>query len=103
MISFAKIIELIESEGVPEDNSIKAIRNGLSIKETFWDDFLSVLNSSEAMSELLDVPIHKISEWRKNILENLDKIKKIDSDVSVLNNTKLIKTGLPNLEKNENI
>lgn len=101
MLSFYQLLEVLENSKtnseIVDNNSIRAIKNGISIRDTFWEDFLNVINSSEAMSELLDVPVHKISTWREKIIFNLEKVKEQNKEIEVNDNKKLIKTGLPEL------
>ena len=48
-----------------DESALTAIRSGIGVNETFWSDFIQVLNNSEGLSVLLDVPIDEISTWRK--------------------------------------
>jgi hypothetical protein len=42
-----------------DDKAMSAIRTGNGISDTFWDNFLQVINNSDGLSELLDVPAEK--------------------------------------------
>ena len=103
MSSFQKIWEnmQIEKKEQKDDRSMSVIRTGLGVSDSFWDDFLKVINNSEGLSELLDVPVTKISTWRSKINHVLQKIKETDKKSKHSKNKKLLKTGLPN-EKDYN-
>lgn len=81
------------TETLSDDKSSSAIRTGLGIRDDFWDDFLLVINNSDGLSELLDVPVTKISSWHDKIKENLEKVK--HNDMNIKGRDTLIKTGLP--------
>lgn len=78
-----------------DDKSMGAIRNGLNVREDFWDDFLLVINNSGGVSELLDVPVTKIAGWHSKVREALDRVKSADAAPEPSDNGKLLKTGLP--------
>jgi hypothetical protein len=78
-----------------DDLSMSAIRTGIGVNDSFWDDFLLVINNSEGLSDLLDVPTTKISTWHEKIKHALEKVTNSDSDTFTSKNKKLIKTGLP--------
>ena len=107
MSSFQKLWENIqlqkENSSQKESKSMSAIRNGIGIRENFWDDFLQLINGSEDLSELLDVPVSKISLWHEKIHHALEKVKKADSSLNPKDNSKLLKTGLPDMPDPENI
>ena len=73
---------------------MSAIRTGIGIRDDFWDDFLQVVNNSEGLSALLDIPVIKIANWHQKIKENLDKVQKTDSVPDPKDNGKLLKTGM---------
>ena len=75
------------------DLSLDAIKNGINIREDFWDDFLLLINNSTALAELLDIPETKISSWRNIIKNKLDKVQDLNSKVDT--KSKMIKTGIP--------
>lgn len=59
-------------------------------KRTFWDEFMSLCNNADGLSQLLDVPVDKIKNWPEKIKDNLDKLER---QTSVSPNEK-IKTEL---------
>jgi len=83
----------------PDNNSEKAIRLGLQFSSsldeggTFWDMFIKVFQSdAEAISDLLDVPRHKVAhmpylvkdaleQYRKSTSQDKGKNKKQRSDM----------------------
>jgi hypothetical protein len=75
--------------------AVTAIRTGLGISESFWDDFIQILNNSEGLSALLDVSVDEISTWRKKIEDALSQVGEEDGDLDVGKNKKLVKTGQP--------
>lgn len=108
MSSFQKLWENIQSqqEMPNDDRAMSAIRTGLGVNDSFWDDFLKVINNSEGLSELLEIPVTKISKWHANVKNVLEKVRSSDGTPSQKKNKKLLKTGLPNedeQEDNENI
>jgi hypothetical protein len=94
-MSFRKLWENINSEkrGTKEDRTTSVIRSGIGIRDNFWEDFISILNNSEGLSELLDVPTTKISEWHERISKALEKVNQIDGEQKPMDNVKLLKTG----------
>lgn len=94
MVSFMKLWENIEKFKEESDtDAMQAIRTGLNIRDDFWDDFLSVINNSEALSGLLDVPTTKISSWHSKITDALSQVKHSDETPEVGKNTKMLPTG----------
>lgn len=96
-MNFQKLWENIQANKLnkshAESKASSAIRTGIGIREDFWDDFLSVINNSEGLSELLDIPVTKISSWHSRIQEELDKVKHSDLNDTAGKDT-LLKTGL---------
>lgn len=83
----------------PVDGAVDSvIRTGLGVSETFWDDFISVMNNSEGLATLLDVSEEQISTWRPRIEKALAAVKAADDQGDVKKNKKLVKTGLPDLD-----
>lgn len=97
MSSFQQLFERLESQrsDLSNDKSLDAIRSGMNIKEDFWDDFLMLINNSGALSDLLDIPVTKISSWHEKIKNGLEKVKEADGEVR--EKKELIKTGLPEI------
>jgi hypothetical protein len=98
MSSFQKLWENIQTQKDTsyDDRAMSAIRTGLGVDESFWDNFLQVINNSEDLSELLDIPVVKISNWHTKIKHALHKVKEADRKTNPTDNKKLLKTGLPN-------
>lgn len=76
-----------------DDSIISIIKTGIGVNETFWDDFISVLNNSEGLSALFDVPVEKISTWRKKIKAGIKAVEDKDGKLEINKNKKMIKTG----------
>lgn len=96
MTSFQKLwenIQLSKEKSPKDDRSMSAIRTGIGVRENFWEDFLLVINNSDGLSELLDIPTVKISNWHERVKNALDKVKKIDGSSEPSENGKLLKTG----------
>ena len=81
-----------------DESALTAIKSGIGVNETFWSDFIQVLNNSEGLSVLLDVPIDEISTWRKKIENAIDAIEARDGELSIKKNKKIMKTSLPDDE-----
>lgn len=77
-ISFWKLNENMSQKSFGEDEQSNVIRNGLNLRDDFWDDFLSLCGDAQAMSKLLDVPAEKISGWTSKIHSLVDKINQTD-------------------------
>lgn len=106
MSSFQKLWENIQQakEKSPhDDRAMSAIRTGIGVDENFWDHFLQVINNSEGLSELLEVPVTKISTWHEKIRHNLERVKKADAVPETGDNGKLLKTGLPDIPQQQPI
>jgi hypothetical protein len=56
-----------------DGQALEAITNGMNVDENFWANFLSVLNNSEALSNLLGIPSVKMNKWRGRIQKYLTK------------------------------
>lgn len=99
MSSFQRLWENIqaakENKSPHDDRAMSAIRTGIGVREDFWDDFLLVINNSEGLSQLLDVPVTKISGWHDKVRHALDKVKQADGQPDPKDNGKLLKTGQP--------
>ena len=72
-----------------------------NVNETFWQDFILVLNNSEGLSALLDTPIEKIITWRKNIENAIAVVEEREGKIEFKKNKKLLKTGLPDDDEDE--
>jgi hypothetical protein len=96
MSSFQRLWENIQAqkEKTPQDDrAMSAIRTGIGIRDEFWDDFLLVINNSEGLSQLLDIPTTKISGWHDKVKHVLDKVRQADASPDPKDNGKLLKTG----------
>ena len=87
--------EIRENSNSTEELKSKAIRNGLGIRESFWEDFLMLLNNVEAVSALLDVSTEKVGTWHKHVKESLKRVHDSDNEVIPKEKKRLLKTGLP--------
>lgn len=98
MSSFQKLWENIQAQkekSPHDDRAMSAIRTGIGIREDFWDDFLQIINNSEGLSQLLDVPTTKIASWHDKVKHALNKVQKVDASPDPKNSGKLLKTGQP--------
>ena len=87
MENFQKYVEKKENN--------KIVEFGNNINNGFWQDFLSLLNNSDGLSELLDVPKNKVGTWRKKIIEALKEYEDNKKEYLVNKKNKIIRTGLP--------
>ena len=95
-ISFFQLMEVMkESEQHSTDKSVEAVRAGMNIRPDFWDDFIQLCGNSDGLSELLDIPRHKISAWSSKIMAALDHIKQADDGDAAHNKAQTIPTGEP--------
>lgn len=99
MTSFQKLWENIQSDKAKktphDDRAMSAIRTGIGVREEFWDDFLQVINNSEGLAELLEIPVSKISSWHDKVQHALEKVKQADNIPDTKDSGKLLKTGQP--------
>ena len=82
-------------------DAISAIRTGIGVNETFWNDFIDVLNNSEGLSALLDIDIDEIITWRKKIEDALAVVQEDDGESDLGKNKKILRTGQPDLDEND--
>lgn len=98
MSNFAHLFESMKhrdsNKEFDDAQALEAIQNGMNISETFWDDFLSVMNNSEALASLLGVPSFKINKWRGRVTKYLTKYYEQDTvtDYDVKKKRKLVDT-----------
>ena len=93
-ISFQCLLEnMSQHHKRSEEKAMDAIRTGINIRENFWDDFLLVINNSDAMSELLDVPAVKVSSWHNRVRAVLNKVQQTDAVPDPDKKSKTIPTG----------
>jgi|LakMenE01Jun11ns_1017448.scaffolds.fasta_scaffold9894265_2 hypothetical protein len=74
-----------------EKNNI--IETGYNISDSFWEDFLLVLNNGRGLSDLLGVSRSKVSTWNKKINEAIKDHKNKKTELKVNKKQKIIKTG----------
>lgn len=92
MKSFQSFLKENEDTG---SGAIKAVRNGIGIRDSFWDDFILLLNNPEAVSELFNVPVEKIGTWHEKIKSVLSKVQEDDNEMIPKDKKSILKTGLP--------
>lgn len=90
IVSFCSILESMSKRHRDGDASISAIETGIGIDEEFWDKFLRLLNNSDSLSELLDVPSTKISCWHERVRSALKRREEAIKDKPVKKNNKII-------------
>jgi len=92
MVSFADLWDKIPQKINEEEDSkaLAAIKIGLNVSESFWDNFMLVANDREGLAELLDVTPEQVAMWPIKIKENLDKVGPPSPDKT---KTKLLDTG----------
>lgn len=78
-----------------QKSELKAIRNGLGIRESFWEDFLALLNNAEAVASLLNVSPEKVGTWTNLIKQGLKEVHDSDNEIVPKNKKRLLRTGLP--------
>ena len=75
-----------------DTKSMQAIRAGISINETFWDDFLQVCNNTDALADLLNIRPEQIASWGSRVKHNLELVNKADKKQNA-EKTKVMDTG----------
>jgi hypothetical protein len=78
MSNFAYLFESMDrykkdNKDYIDSQCMEAIRNGMNLREDFWQDFIAVTNNAEALSILLGIPAIKISKWNSKIKKYLTK------------------------------
>lgn len=77
-----------------DSQALEAIANGFNVDEEFWQNFLMVLNNTEALSALLGIPAIKINKWRGRITKYLTKhLETTGEDYEVKKKRKFIDTS----------
>lgn len=96
MVSFRQLWENIESakKSPLDDKAMSAIRTGIGVREEFWEDFMAVINNSEGLSALLDIPSVKIGSWHEKVKNVLEKVRQADAVPEPKDSGKLLKTGM---------
>lgn len=89
MSSFLSIWENMQKSRRDKKDVKSIIHIGYNIAETFWDNFIQILQHSEPISKLLDVPEHKVATWKEKIESAIEHEKSHDSLVT--QNHKIVK------------
>ena len=89
-----------EKEPPIEDAALTVIRSGINLDEDFWTNMKLVINNSDGLSKLLDVPVEKISTWREKIDRAVKKVKEADGESKINKNKKLLKPDAPEIGEN---
>lgn len=81
-----------------ESKAMRVVRTGIGLRNNkdcgnFWDDFISVCNDGEGLSELLEVPADKISNWASRVKEMMDKVDGEDDQITTEKKSKIVSTG----------
>lgn len=107
MGSFWQLIQTMKKEeaeddaplldGGEESKAMRVVRTGVGLRTkdcgNFWDDFISVCNDGEGLSELLDVPSEKIGSWASKVKDMLDKVDAADDQGTQGKSAKMVSTG----------
>ena len=78
-----------------ETPAMRVVRTGMNFDGDFWDNFKSICGDADGLSDLLDVPHHKITSWAAKIDELKEKVEKTDGGDEDKNKKKkeLVPTG----------
>lgn len=91
LVSFCSLLENMKKQPVSLQNkSITAIEKGMELDENFWNNFVQLLNAPENLSQLLDVPVNKISTWHQKISDAIKATENINKNQPVGKNKKLL-------------
>ena len=91
LVSFCSLLENMKKQPVSLQNkSITAIEKGMELDENFWNNFIQLLNAPENLSQLLDVPVNKISTWHQKIQDAMKETENINKNQPVGKNKKLL-------------
>ncbi len=86
MVSFLEVWDNMKRYKEEKDaehidtGAMKAIRTGLSVNETFWDDFMQVCNNAEKVADLLGVRVEQVLGWSTRIKQSLEKVQQADAN-----------------------
>lgn len=84
MTSLGYLIESLRKKDSNNKDKEKKIKEiiffGKNIREDFWDDFILLLNDSEGLAALLNVPEDTVATWHHEIKKNL-KNKDVDGEI----------------------
>jgi hypothetical protein len=67
------------------------ISKGIKINNNFWNEFQSLLNNSDELSILLNIPKSKIITWKSKIQDGLNDYKREQEEIN--KKKRIIKTG----------
>lgn len=105
MPSFLQLMYIMRQQNLAEGHeagrgdtpAMVAIRTGMNLSETFWDDFMGVCNNAENLADLLGVQPEEIGAWRSRIEAHLKKVEDADSQPGGGEDTenKMLPTGVP--------
>lgn len=96
MSNFAYLFENMErskkfDKEHEDSQALEAIQNGINVDENFWQNFLAVLNNTEALSNLLGVPAIKMNKWRGRVQKYLTKyLEDSGDDIDLKKKRKLV-------------
>lgn len=105
MVSFWKLMQTMKEDeeaalldSGEESKAMRVVRTGIGLRNNkdcgnFWDDFISVCNDGEGLSELLEVPADKISNWASRVKEMMDKVDGEDDQITTEKKSKIVSTG----------
>jgi len=71
-------------------NKNSIISKAQNLDPNFWHNFTLILKNSDEISDLLDVPKHKVISWHKKIKDAIDEN---DKDNTINYKNRLMKTG----------
>ena len=93
-------MKLSKEKEIPiEDSALTVIRTGNSLSEDFWANLKLIINNSDGLSKLLDIPVEKITTWREKIDKAIKKVKDLDGESKVNKNKKILKPDVPEIEE----
>lgn len=92
MKSFIQFLENKDNSFI-ENKALSAIKTGKNIQEDFWEQFLLLLNNSDGLSELLDVPETKIITWRDKIQKAIKHVEQANDHDKTSKKNKIMHTG----------
>lgn len=90
MSSFLSIWENMQKSRRDKKDVKSIIHIGYNISENLWNDIIKLLQNSESISKLLDVPEHKVATWQEKIENAIEDEKSTDSLITSKNN-KIVK------------
>lgn len=76
-----------------DQKALEAIQMGMNIREDFWQDFLMLLNDTDALSALLGIPAVKMNKWYSRVGKYLTKYYDAEGEIpDIKKKRKLIDT-----------